>query len=311
VVALRAEPSVAARALEFLVLTAARTDEIIGPRWEEVDLADPPGIAMRTHGVNNEIHSLLGSLVRPVGGAPTPPIGRRSMVPFCSLPDSLWCWEQRDNEMNGRPNPIDEHVGSRLKMRRLMLDMSQTAVGDAVGVTFQQIQKYERGVNRLVKLSGLLQVPIPFFFEGAPAGLNGDLRATAETAASSADVNQFLSSSAGLALARPSRASKARNCAVPSLSSSSRSRKMSSPAVLPAPFGGGHLVAALSRQAGASFFWEVRPVLRAPYAAVVRRKGLEAAQSKMAKIQPQGAGLEEERPGAVKKNRLRRRERYV
>ena len=64
-------------------------------------------------------------------------------------------------------NPIDKHVGSRLRMRRLMLDMSQTGLGDALGLTFQQVQKYEKGSNRvsasrLQQLSKILQVPVPF-----------------------------------------------------------------------------------------------------------------------------------------------------
>jgi DNA-binding XRE family transcriptional regulator len=68
------------------------------------------------------------------------------------------------------PNPIDKHVGSRLRMRRLMLDMSQTDIADALGLTFQQVQKYEKGSNRisasrLQHLSQILQVPVPFFFE--------------------------------------------------------------------------------------------------------------------------------------------------
>ena len=71
-------------------------------------------------------------------------------------------------------NPIDKHVGSRVRMRRLMLDMSQTDVADALGLTFQQVQKYEKGTNRisasrLQHISQILQVPVPFFFEGAPA----------------------------------------------------------------------------------------------------------------------------------------------
>jgi len=71
-------------------------------------------------------------------------------------------------------NPTDRHVGSRLRMRRLMLDMSQTDVADALGPTFQQVQKYEKGSNRisasrLQHISQILQVPVPFFFEGAPA----------------------------------------------------------------------------------------------------------------------------------------------
>jgi transcriptional regulator with XRE-family HTH domain len=71
------------------------------------------------------------------------------------------------------PDPIDRHVGSRVRMQRKMLGMSQERLGDAVGVTFQQVQKYEMGTNRigasrLQQISGSLQVPVAFFFEGAP-----------------------------------------------------------------------------------------------------------------------------------------------
>ena len=76
------------------------------------------------------------------------------------------------------PNPIDKHVGSRVRMRRMMLGMSQEKLGDALGLTFQQVQKYEKGSNRigasrLQQISHILQVPVSFFFEGArrlPAG---------------------------------------------------------------------------------------------------------------------------------------------
>src|SRR5437588_9574105 len=69
-------------------------------------------------------------------------------------------------------NPIDRHVGSRVRMRRKMLAMSQTKLGDALGVTFQQVQKYEKGTNRigagrLQQISHILQVPVVFFFEAA------------------------------------------------------------------------------------------------------------------------------------------------
>lgn len=71
------------------------------------------------------------------------------------------------------PNPTDKHVGSRIRMRRLICEMSQTALGDALGITFQQVQKYGNGANRvsasrLQQISSVLQVPIPFFFEGLP-----------------------------------------------------------------------------------------------------------------------------------------------
>ncbi|MEE8140875.1 MAG: helix-turn-helix transcriptional regulator, partial [Alphaproteobacteria bacterium] len=69
----------------------------------------------------------------------------------------------------GRSNPIDAHVGSRVRQRRMLLGMSQEKLGKAVGLTFQQIQKYERGINRigasrLFTLSKVLSVPIMFFF---------------------------------------------------------------------------------------------------------------------------------------------------
>lgn len=71
------------------------------------------------------------------------------------------------------PNPVDKHVGSRVRMRRMMLSMSQEKLGDALGLTFQQVQKYEKGTNRigasrLQQMSHILQVPVSFFFEGAP-----------------------------------------------------------------------------------------------------------------------------------------------
>jgi transcriptional regulator with XRE-family HTH domain len=72
------------------------------------------------------------------------------------------------------PNPIDRHVGSRVRMRRVMLGMSQEKLGDALGLTFQQIQKYEKGINRigasrLQQISRTLDVPPAYFFEGAPS----------------------------------------------------------------------------------------------------------------------------------------------
>jgi transcriptional regulator with XRE-family HTH domain len=70
-------------------------------------------------------------------------------------------------------HPTDKHVGSRVRMRRLMLGRSQTQLGEALGVTFQQVQKYEKGTNRigasrLQQISDTFQVPIGFFFEGVP-----------------------------------------------------------------------------------------------------------------------------------------------
>ena len=69
------------------------------------------------------------------------------------------------------PDPVDIHVGARVRERRRSLDMSQTALGECLGLTFQQIQKYERGANRisaskLWALSNFFKVPIEWFFEG-------------------------------------------------------------------------------------------------------------------------------------------------
>ena len=78
------------------------------------------------------------------------------------------------NRTKGAPNHTDEHVGARIRMRRMMLSMSQTNLGDAVGITFQQVQKYEKGVNRvsasrLQQFAKVLDVTVPFFFEGLPS----------------------------------------------------------------------------------------------------------------------------------------------
>jgi transcriptional regulator with XRE-family HTH domain len=103
------------------------------------------------------------------------------------------------------PNPTDKHVGSRVRMRRIMLSMSQEKLGDALGLTFQQVQKYEKGTNRigasrLQQISHILQVPVAFFFEGAPSmGPNPE---GMEEAPSPAYVSDFLSTSEGLALTK-------------------------------------------------------------------------------------------------------------
>ena len=78
----------------------------------------------------------------------------------------------------GKPNPVDIHVGSRVRLRRTLLGLSQEKLGEAIGLTFQQIQKYERGANRvgasrLYALSRVLDVPVAFFFEEMPAELTG------------------------------------------------------------------------------------------------------------------------------------------
>jgi transcriptional regulator with XRE-family HTH domain len=79
-------------------------------------------------------------------------------------------------DRESRPSPIDVHVGSRIRLRRTLLGMSQERLGESLGLTFQQVQKYERGVNRvgasrLFDLSRVLDVPISFFFDDMPDSL--------------------------------------------------------------------------------------------------------------------------------------------
>jgi transcriptional regulator with XRE-family HTH domain len=77
----------------------------------------------------------------------------------------------------GFPNPIDVHVGSRIRVRRTLLGISQEKLAEAIGLTFQQVQKYEKGMNRvsssrLVDLANALDVTIPYFFDEMSAGVS-------------------------------------------------------------------------------------------------------------------------------------------
>ena len=105
------------------------------------------------------------------------------------------------------PNPIDKHVGSRVRMRRMMLGMSQEKLGNNLGLTFQQVQKYEKGTNRigasrLQQISQILQVPVSFFFEGAP-NVGPSVRVDGMSEAPSpAYISDFLATSDGLALTK-------------------------------------------------------------------------------------------------------------
>jgi transcriptional regulator with XRE-family HTH domain len=101
------------------------------------------------------------------------------------------------------PNPTDKHVGARIRMRRLMLGMSQTALADGLDLTFQQIQKYEKGVNRvgasrLQQIAHILRVPVEFLFEGGP-GVSG-AKADVADAPSLAHVSEIPATPDGLAL---------------------------------------------------------------------------------------------------------------
>jgi transcriptional regulator with XRE-family HTH domain len=103
------------------------------------------------------------------------------------------------------PNPVDKYVGSRVRMRRIMLGMSQEKLGEALGLTFQQVQKYEKGTNRvgasrIQQISEILQVPVSFLFEGGPSST-----AKADGAGegpSPSYVSDFLATSEGLTLTR-------------------------------------------------------------------------------------------------------------
>jgi transcriptional regulator with XRE-family HTH domain len=99
--------------------------------------------------------------------------------------------------------PLDAQVGNRVRMRRLLLGLSQTALGDALGVTFQQVQKYEKGVNRigasrLQHIADVLQVPVSFFFQ-EPVGAEAGAR-TAKEDGELADITRALATSAGIEL---------------------------------------------------------------------------------------------------------------
>lgn len=81
---------------------------------------------------------------------------------------------KRASRRGGKPNPVDVHVGGRVRLRRMLLGFSQEKLGDALGLTFQQVQKYERGANRigasrLFDLSRVLDVPVSFFFDDMQA----------------------------------------------------------------------------------------------------------------------------------------------
>ena len=103
------------------------------------------------------------------------------------------------------PNPVDRYVGSRVRMRRIMLGMSQEKLGEALGLTFQQIQKYEKGTNRvgasrIQQISEILQIPVSFLFEGGPTGTTNT--ESFGEAASPSYISDFLATSEGLALTR-------------------------------------------------------------------------------------------------------------
>jgi len=101
------------------------------------------------------------------------------------------------------PNPTDQHVGSRVRMRRKMLAMSQQKLSAALGLNLHQVQKYESGANRIMasrlqQISHILQVPVTFFFEGAPNASAPD--GANESKLWMAQIDDFVSDPDGLRL---------------------------------------------------------------------------------------------------------------
>jgi transcriptional regulator with XRE-family HTH domain len=138
----------------------------------------------------------LASLVTPVT------LDDPSYGEIVAMPPRMSTLEVKQAMVKKAPDPVDKHVGSRVRMRRMMLGMSQTELGDALGLTFQQVQKYERGQNRmgasrLHNISRILQIPVAFFFEGAPGQPEG-----IGAAPSPAYVSDFLAMPDGLALTK-------------------------------------------------------------------------------------------------------------
>ena len=105
------------------------------------------------------------------------------------------------------PNYVDLHVGGRVRIRRKMIDLSQEQLADAIGLTFQQVQKYERGANRissskLYEIASTLQVPVSFFFDGLADPVTTEPTEVIEKArASERIVSEFLSTPEGMELA--------------------------------------------------------------------------------------------------------------
>jgi transcriptional regulator with XRE-family HTH domain len=102
-------------------------------------------------------------------------------------------------------NPVDKYVGTRVRMRRIMMEMTQEKLGNALGLTFQQVQKYEKGTNRigasrLHKIADVLNVPVAFFFEGCPGTLQGPDRSSQEP--TSDFISDFLASTDGISLTK-------------------------------------------------------------------------------------------------------------
>lgn len=106
------------------------------------------------------------------------------------------------------PNPVDLHVGARIRLRRRMQGVSQEKLADALGLTFQQVQKYERGANRvsaskLYEIAAALRAPVAYFFDGLADPTGDELDGVRVAAASEeSTVHSFLMTPEGLELAK-------------------------------------------------------------------------------------------------------------
>jgi transcriptional regulator with XRE-family HTH domain len=116
--------------------------------------------------------------------------------------------DAREEKGSRKPNPVDIHVGGRVRFRRMLLGMSQEKLGERLGLTFQQVQKYEKGINRigasrLYDLSQVLGVPIQFFYDEAP-GTHGNTDASVASGfgdrQSESYITDFLNTREGLEL---------------------------------------------------------------------------------------------------------------
>jgi len=126
---------------------------------------------------------------------------------FSMIKDDVANLPDGDERGSRRPNPVDTHVGSRVRLRRMLLGMSQERLGEQLGLTFQQVQKYEKGINRigasrLHELSRILGVGVQFFFDDAPMPLDAAARGGFAEEAAEGFVVDFLASKEGIDLNR-------------------------------------------------------------------------------------------------------------
>ncbi|NRP70909.1 hypothetical protein ILFOPFJJ_01791 [Ensifer psoraleae] len=108
---------------------------------------------------------------------------------------------------SGKPEPVDIHVGHRIRMRRVWMQFTQTALAEAIGVTFQQVQKYEKGINRvgasrLQQIADALDAPVSYFFEDMPGATADDDGDRSGQKTLQPEIMDFASTHEGLALIR-------------------------------------------------------------------------------------------------------------